>query len=285
MQEVLESLITMSAMAFFVPSDPSELDLMSDHLAMSMEYDLETEVDKILQGSDKFGYDYNSLLNDNSNQGFDFDASNTNIDEWISNMQWSDVVKMNNNNLLDNSFEVENNNPNLLVNPQTGMPVNHYSPFKKPVPQISGTMLKQEIPTIKTEQGCYRQSVDEHNVTIDHDNQQILTTAATQLHSLSSPQMVYSNVNNNIPIQTVKCNISSSPSQSSPVLVEHLQHRPIVATQNSSKKNVPVKVSKIEVSDHIWSKPVYSYSCLIALSLKNSLNGSLPVSEIYNFMT
>lgn len=53
------------------------------------------------------------------------------------------------------------------------------------------------------------------------------------------------------------------------------QIKPIQSRINNNKNNECLG---------LYPRPTYSYSCLIAMALKNSSTGSLPVSEIYNFM-
>lgn len=136
----------------------------------------------------------------------------------------------------------------LLVNPQTGVPIT------MPQPPVAVPARTSENQTF-----CTSQSIS---------------------GSPSEPQLITSSP-------------SSSPQHLNHASVQISLEQPssitaVISSPKSKQKFSSGKNSKsdfqINNKEKCYPKPAFSYSCLIAMALKNSRTGSLPVNEIYNFM-
>ncbi|XP_031429999.1 forkhead box protein N1 [Clupea harengus] len=79
-------------------------------------------------------------------------------------------------------------------------------------------------------------------------------------------------------------------SEGSPVGCPTLCSSPFACFQETQSSHysydrLSTKTSQLNTAELLYPKPIYSYSILIFMALRSSNTGSLPVSEIYSFMT
>ena len=188
----------------------------------------------------------------------------------------------------------ENNDPNLPVNPQTGLPT---SPSEV---QITMEPLSQESNGVGD--GVGDDAIMDTEVAMAASpNIQFITSPLPSTPSIASPlgspapatpqpAIAYMTANGSSAAAAV---VSASAIPSTLKNIQNNAHSTVSSvttyhqtlTQHLLTSNNNHKVTKRIVEEKQYPKPVYSYSCLIAMALKNSETGALPVSEIYSFMT
>lgn len=155
----------------------------------------------------------------------------------------------------------ENTDPNLLVNPQTGLP-------------ISSAELSDASNTGQSADDAIVASFTSTPST--NGSVQFVTATPVTSFQVSTVQNTKPTIVSPSTLRNIQNNTHSSISS---VTTYHQ-----TLTQHLLNSNACNKL-KSQIEEKVYPKPVYSYSCLIAMALKNSATGALPVSEIYNFMT
>lgn len=237
-------------MDFF--TDIGENDVFS--ITDMIDYDMKVGVD----GGDDLLSNCNDLdINLNSN----FDMQSDNLDLCNFDSKFDSLSWLHTPTVVKSETVLDEHHSDLLVNPQTGLPVPVPVAVVLPQPAVGSALLQAQesvtfqIPSVST---------SSNNITVGQ-----LLMNDFNIHSQQiSQQKLRPQKTNQILYQQNQHNISvSQPSTPAKTISSNssLQHNNIDQTAT-------------------YPKPVYSYSCLIAMALKNSETGALPVNEIYNFI-
>ena len=161
----------------------------------------------------------------------------------------------------------ENTDPNLMVNPQTGLPAILQAQVECGHSTNDANQRHQMLTNMSMLQHntSHRPMPQEHNIFVSN----IPTTTPQRFQQPSSPRAT-------TPAGRTLSNNVHYPK--SPLISQHL-------LQTSVANQAKVVSTENGDTGKVYPKPMYSYSCLIAMALKNSDTGALPVSEIYRFMT
>uniref|UniRef100_A0A1B6LDR3 Fork-head domain-containing protein n=1 Tax=Graphocephala atropunctata TaxID=36148 RepID=A0A1B6LDR3_9HEMI len=221
--------------------------------------------------------------------GIGYDLPSLEIEE-EANPLWTQSYSANSNSSFELDFLGEGGS-SLMVNPSSVMPFvsshrgvpttieneeeaaeekkeynkeSFSTPIKGIVSSTNNVVTKVEIvesAEVEEDEGLEEEERTELKVNVEELRGQTVTFAHSQ-----QPQEIIS-----VPLEFVSVGMDGS-------FAEVTQTKKII----THKRQVVPCID--DGSMKCYPKPAYSYSCLIAMALKNSLTGSLPVSEIYSFM-